>query len=116
MLQVPGERTWSRFFPTAAMSGSLGSCEFTVNALQLAQDHRQLFRRELHNQGHAPQLSSRCVTALRHYTVSHITKCSALTAKQPYLLCSNHQCHIDTPLWSHTLLQALNRYSGFGAL
>ncbi|KAL3145847.1 hypothetical protein ABBQ38_015218 [Trebouxia sp. C0009 RCD-2024] len=41
---VPGQRTWSRFFPTAAMSASLGSCQFTVNALQLARDHRQLFR------------------------------------------------------------------------
>lgn len=66
MLQVPGQRTWSRFFPTAAMSASLGSCQFTVNALQLARDHRQLFRSELHNQGHASQLSSsdECIAIL----------------------------------------------------
>lgn len=58
LLQVPGERTWSHFFPIAAMRDSLGSCAFTVNDFQLAQNHRQLFRGELHNQGHATQHSS----------------------------------------------------------
>ncbi len=53
MLQVPGEHTWGRFFPNAAMSELLGSSKFTIRALQLAQDRSQLFRSELRSQGHA---------------------------------------------------------------
>ena len=42
-------------------------------------------------------------TARCPYTVH-----KALTAKQPYLLCSDHQCHIDAPRWSYILSKALN--------
>ena len=34
------------------------------------------------------------VAAHRHYTSR---ECNARTAKQSYLLCNNHQCHIDAP-------------------
>lgn len=53
-----------------------------------------------------------CLTELKRLTVTTqyymSRECDALTAKRPYLLCSNHQCHVDAPLWSYTLLQALN--------
>ena len=40
--------------------------------------------------------------------ITYHVSVTLLLRKQPYLLCSSHQCHIDAPLWSYNLLQALN--------
>ncbi|KAL0047778.1 hypothetical protein WJX82_011660 [Trebouxia sp. C0006] len=69
---APGSmHTWSKFFPTAAMSGSLGSCEFTVNPLQLARDHRQLFRKHAltgQEESHHAQTLKPCLQCWVHTT------------------------------------------------
>lgn len=48
------------------------------------------------------------VTAHDHYTVFTSRACIAFTAEGSELLCSNRQCHIDAPISSDTLLQAIN--------
>ncbi len=65
------------------------------------------------------------VTVYRHYCLTHTVTQSykwllnilhnTESWKRPKLLCVNHQCHIDAPLWNTARYCSLACYSGSGA-